>query len=186
MERVSEKDSETVKGIFSRSEETSIISFLNGKHPSKAYIPAMGLAASTFHSWKAKGLIHFPDIGTGNPLFLSGAYLLYIQCVVRLHDSGFSLRKVCKSSLEDRVKDFVKYFTSTYESNEYIEEKYAVFKYNDLCAHIEAEWHLCAKNEILKEVGEPVDGVSLGSPIFIALPLKRFAFNLSEDVRAWY
>ena len=186
MERVTEKGEENVKGIFSRSEETSIISFLNGKHPSKAYMPALDISTNTFHSWKAKGFIDYPDVGTGNPLFLSGAYLLYVQCVVHLRDAGFSLRKVCKSSLEDRVKDFIKYFTSTYESNEYIEEKYAVFKYNDLYTHVEAEWHLCAKNEILKEVGEPVDGVSLGFPIFIALPLKRFAFNLSKNVRLWY
>ena len=186
MERVPEKGEEIVEGAASRAEETSIISFLNGKYPSKIFMPTIGLKTSTFHCLKDRGQLNFSNVGPGKPLFLSGTYLLYIQCVVRLHDSGFSLRKVCKSSLEDRVKDFIKYFTSTYESNEYIEEKYAVFKYNDLYTHIEAEWHLCAKNEILKEVGESVDGVSLGFPIFIALPLKRFAFNLSKNVRLWY
>ena len=172
-------------GYIGPMNKYTTLSFLNGKHPSKAFMPALGVKTNTLHSWRAKGFIDTPSVGTGTPLFLSGKDIVYLRCLVTLYNSGYSLKRLCKKGLENCVEQFFNYFVSAYDKGVEPEERYAVFRYVGK-SFIDGEWELCEKQHVFDSPHISEGHGERAEPLFVVIPLKELSTTIAEIVTAGY
>lgn len=168
-----------------------IISFLEGKHPSKAFMPALGIKSNILHSWKAKGIIDLPAVGTGTPLFLSGKEIVYLRCLVILSNAGFSLKSMCVKGLKSSVNAFAQYCQEAFEERRETEEDYVVFRYvgrvgKGKNAYIDGEWDRFTKKDILDTAHISELSGQNALPFWGVLSLTQVTQTMAELVTAGY
>lgn len=168
-----------------------IISFLEGKHPSKAFMPALGIKSNILHSWKAKGIIDLPAVGTGTPLFLSGKEIVYLRCLVILSNAGFSLKSMCVKGLESSVNAFAQICQEAFEERRETEEEYAVFRYvgrigKGKDAYIDGEWQRFSKEDMFNTPHISELSGQNALPFWGVLSLNQVANAMAELVTAGY
>lgn len=168
-----------------------LIAFLEGRHPSKAFMPAIGVKSNTLHSWKAAGFIDLPEVGTGNPLFLSGKEIVYLRCLVILSNAGFSIRSMCDKGLESSVNAFAQRCIEVFEERGELEEEYVVFRYvgrvgKGKDAYIDGEWDRFSKEDMFNTTHICELSGQNALPFWGVLSLTQIANSMAEDVTARY
>ncbi|QTO39215.1 hypothetical protein [Desulfovibrio desulfuricans] len=122
------------------------IDFLENRHASKHFMPALGTKITTLHGWGARGFINLPKGGTGRSLYLRGMDIVYARCLVVLSNAGCAPKSIALRGLYQNIEFFVQGCRDSYTEHEKMPTTYALYRYVERCegknSCIDGEWSL--------------------------------------------
>ena len=167
------------------------IEFLENRHPSRCFMPALRIKASTLHMWGKRKYIDLPKGGRGSSLYLSGEELIYIRCLTILSVTGSNPSEIWLRGLRESITFFVMGCVESYQEHIEMPTTYARYRcvehsYLGQDMFIEGEWDL-------RERGMDVEGRHIteahghkAMPYAMILNLTEILKDLSQQVMAAY
>ncbi|MDD3684642.1 MAG: hypothetical protein PHW09_12310 [Desulfovibrio desulfuricans] len=132
---------------------TSQKQFIEGRHPSKLFMPALEVKTSTLHAWNDRGYMSFSKNGSGKSLFLSGPEVIQARCLFILKTSGCAPRVLGSRGLYDGIIAFTNACINAYEECISIEKMFLVYRITPFISGIDTgyydtEWELKSEKDI--------------------------------------